>query len=63
MGDSGNKGYGFFSKADEFWWLANVLLQDNSPLLRKEGEGSEESDYMDSLHSFLRQFDELSIES
>lgn len=63
MGDPGNNGHGFFSRADEFWWLANVLLQENSPLLRTEAEGSEERDYMDNLHSFLRQFDKLSMKS
>lgn len=63
MGDQGNIDYGFFSKADEFWWLATVLLQENSPLLRSEGEESAETDYMESMHGFLRKFDELSIKS
>ncbi|RSL80987.1 hypothetical protein CEP51_006164 [Fusarium floridanum] len=56
MGDLEDNCHGFFRKADEFWWLANVLLQENSPLLRDKAEGSADSDYMDDMYGFLRQF-------
>ncbi|KAM5343268.1 hypothetical protein ACJ41O_014234 [Fusarium nematophilum] len=62
MGDVENDCHGFFRNADEYWWLANMLLQEGSPLL-SNAEECANGDYMDNMHGILRQFDRLSIKS
>ncbi|KAH7128847.1 hypothetical protein EDB81DRAFT_808415 [Dactylonectria macrodidyma] len=62
IADLENDCHGFFRKADEFWWLGNILLHEDSPLPSKTGEPAN-GDYMDNMHDFLRQFDRLSVKS
>ncbi|KAH7118306.1 hypothetical protein EDB81DRAFT_816553 [Dactylonectria macrodidyma] len=54
---------GFFRKADEYWCLANLLLKEDCPKLKRTSEGDSGQDCMDGVHEFLKRFSQLSIAS
>ncbi|SPO04630.1 uncharacterized protein DNG_07315 [Cephalotrichum gorgonifer] len=62
-GSSGlEKGFrGFYTQADEWWYLANLFLMDDCPVLKQASDDSSGRDCMDGVYNLIKQFSDLDI--